>query len=78
MYFWIRNSEDGLYVEPLNHDTLIEYIEETTGTHIRPEYRTQFVSEIPDESTPCEHVCIIKGEVVVPEPVTAVTEWKVD
>jgi hypothetical protein len=79
MYFWVRNSEDGLYVEgPWDKETLRQYIVDCTHEGIRPQYRTKFVGAIPGEMTPPEHVCIIKGEIVVPQPVDVVTEWNVE
>jgi hypothetical protein len=79
MYFWVRNSEDGLYVDgPWDHETLMVYIRDATSEDIRPEYRTKFVGTIPGETTSPEHVCIIKGEIIVPQPVNVVTEWNVE
>lgn len=78
MYFWIQNSEDGLYVKAMTQDELLRNIQETTGEEIKPEYRSIFVSDIPDAYADTNRVCIIKGETTIPSPVARVTEWTID
>jgi hypothetical protein len=76
MYYFIQNSEDGLLVTGCDHDEAMEHIKDLTGEEIRPEYRATFIDTIPNAYTNERNVCIIKGDLVVPEPVQLVTEYK--
>lgn len=76
MYYFISNSEDGLRVEgPFNEADALERIDDLTSEDVLPQYRSVFVDEVPSWNTPVEHVYIVKGENVIPQPVQRITEW---
>ena len=78
MYYWIQNSEDGVSVREFTRDALIEWIADVTGEHVIPAFRTQFTTDIPNEYTDTNHALIIKGKIVVPQPITRVTEYELE
>jgi len=76
MYYFVSNSEDGLRVDgPFSESDALARIEDLTSADILPDYRARFVDELPGWDTPLKHVCIIKGEPIIPKPVNVVTEY---
>lgn len=75
-YFFVHNSEDGLQVNgPLSAEAALDHIKGVTGQDIVPEYQARFVAGIPDEASPPEDYCVIRGTIVVPDKVEVVTEY---
>lgn len=76
MFYWIQNSDDGVRIDgPLKQAEVLARIAEETSEDYVPEARAEFQETIPDAYTDTNMVCIIRGEVVIPEPVQRVTEW---
>ena len=71
-YFVIRNSDGDTYVD--------EVSEEVLKTRLADEYYGSqgFLKKVPGNDTNYwgENILIIKGSVVVPQPVQTVTEYK--
>lgn len=75
-YFFIHNTEDGVVVtQCFNQDAAKRYIEGITSDDLRFECRANFIDTLPNAYSPTEDYLVIKGDVVVPQPVTTVTEY---
>lgn len=77
MYFTIRNSEDGLYINQFTATAMQEYLEDVAreNPELRPDCRVEFTDTVPDDYTDTNKVFIIKGDVVIPQESKVVTEY---
>ena len=73
-YFLLSCTEDGGYVETLTKAQVMDLL---TGAE---EDRPQCVAKVPDKEISYwgEKNVLIKGEIIVPQPVQIVTEWTID
>ena len=72
-YFVIISSEDGVYVEPKNRESLLSMIEEKDYGNLPVLF--SFPGSGPHY---WEGMIIIKGKMVTPVPVTEVTSWTIE
>lgn len=80
-YFWINTQEDGdVYLRVFNTaDEVAEEIKSETED-VLPRFHPRFFNESPNVDL--EHWppgdLLIKGRIVVPQPVTVITEYEVE
>jgi len=80
-YYLLHSGEDGTTVDCLNEAELLARITPTKFGDTYYGCNLQFLSYVPTSDKGCwtgvpeNSVLIIKGDVVVPKPITTVTEW---
>jgi hypothetical protein len=76
MYYFIQNSEDGIRITGCDHGEAMEHIKDLTSQDLRPECRAEFIDTIPNEYTSDRKVCVIWGDIIVPDEAKVVTEYR--
>lgn len=80
MYFFIRNSEDGVEIEAYENDDVDDALKELAenDAESKPSYRTVFMDELPDDWACVQENClmIIKGEIVIPTAAKVVESYE--
>lgn len=80
-YYLIRSTEDGLSIHEHTAHSLQAAIKDATDD-VKPECHWEFVDKIPGslggDWRSDNQVVLIKGKIIVPEPIQVVTEYRLE